>query len=355
VGSALFHLSARCLNFVIWPGDEDRQLRARAELTPMTQSRNHLWLSTSLAAAAVVALCLGSAPVRADDIDELEDKMERIERDLRQLEYDVHKGNPPSGDASVLMSGSLGTGSGQRLNDVENSLRDLRGQVETLTYQVRQLTEQLDIARKESNYRISALEGGAPAGPIPATTGAAGGPITATAPKPAAAPGGYGAPIKIAPGAGSDQQGRGPGTLGSIPAGAAPAAEAGLSPQQQYDAAMDLLSRAQYAEAQTAFRGFVAAHPADPLAGPAQYWVGDISFTQKDYGAAAKSFAELLKRYSKTARAPDAMLKLGLSLLELGQKKEGCTTLGALKSKYPNANKAVLDRAAKRAAEAGCK
>ncbi len=48
------------------------------------------------------------------------------------------------------------------------------------------------------------------------------------------------------------------------------------------------------------------------------------------------------------------MLKLGLSLLELGQKKEGCTTLGALKAKYPNANKAVLDRAAKRASEAKC-
>ena len=72
------------------------------------------------------------------------------------------------------------------------------------------------------------------------------------------------------------------------------------------------------------------------------------------YGA-AKAFAELLKRYAKTARASEAMLKLGLSLMELGQKKEGCTTLGAIKSKYPNANKAVLDRAAKRAAEAQCK
>ena len=99
---------------------------------------------------------------------------------------------------------------------------------------------------------------------------------------------------------------------------------------------------------------FVAANPADELAGPAQYWVGDIAFTQKDYQGAAKAFADVLKRYSKTARAPDAMLKLGLSLLELSQKKEGCTTLGAIKSKYPNANKAIFDRAAKRASEAKC-
>jgi tol-pal system protein YbgF len=321
----------------------------------MMQSRKQFWRSASLAAA--FALCLVPSASRADDVDELEDKLERIERDLRQLEYDVYKGNPPSGDAGVLTSGALGAGSGMRLNDVEGSLRELRGQVETLTYQVRQLTEQLDIARKEANYRLGALEGGAPATAIPQSGGTAsvGGPMVAPTPKPQVQPGSYGAPIKINPGAGSSLEGRKPGALGSIPADVVPGAEGGLSPQQQYDAAMELLSRAQYPEAQNAFRGFVAANPADALAGPAQYWVGDIAFTQKDYGGAAKAFAELLKRYSKTARAPDAMLKLGLSLMELGQKKEGCTTLGALKSKYPNANKAVLDRAAKRAAEAGCK
>jgi tol-pal system protein YbgF len=182
---------------------------------------------------------------------------------------------------------------------------------------------------------------------------AVGGPAVSPQPKPS---GSYGAPIKLTPGTGSDAQGRPPGTLGSVPADTLPeGAVGGLSPRQQYDSAMELLSRAQYAEAQSAFRGFIAANPADELAGPAQYWVGDISFTQKDYAGAAKSFADLLKRYAKTPRAPDAMLKLGLSLMELGQKKEGCTTLGAIKSKYPNANKAILDRATKRATEAQCK
>jgi tol-pal system protein YbgF len=316
------------------------------------------WRSAGLAAALTLTL---ASLAHAEDVDELTDKMERIERDLRQLEYDVYKGNPPVPGAGALAGGAMAAGGGTRLNDVESSLRDLRGQVETLTYQVRQLTEQLDIARKEANYRLGALEGGAPAGTFPpagaapAKGPAVGGPMVAPAPKPQSS-GSYGAPINLTPGAGSDAQGQRPGTLGSVPAGAVPDDGAGgLSPRQQYDAAMELLSRAQYAEAQGAFRGFVAANPADELAGPAQYWVGDIAFTQKDYGGAAKSFADLLKRYSKTARAPDAMLKLGLSLMELGQKKEGCTTLGAIKSKYPNANKAILDRAAKRASEAQCK
>jgi tol-pal system protein YbgF len=327
----------------------------------MTSSAKRPWRHASFAMA--FTLCLLPAASHADDdIDELADKLERIERDLRQLEYDVYKGNPPP--SSGILPGVDMAADGTRIGDLENSLRDLRGQVETLTHQVRQLTEQLDIARKEANYRLGALEGGAPAGALPSPSAAAtlrpaspsaGGPITSSPPKPPVE-GSYGAPINLAPGAGSNLQGQKPGNLGSLPADALPEESAGgLSARQRYDAAMDLLSRAQYAEAQNAFRGFVAAHPVDELAGPAQYWVGDIAFTQKDYGGAAKAFAELLKRYAKTARAPDAMLKLGLSLLELGQKKEGCTTLAAVKSKYPNANKAVLDRAAKRAAAPPCK
>jgi tol-pal system protein YbgF len=327
----------------------------------MTSSANYLWRRAGFALA--LSLCLLPAASHADDdVDELADKLERLERDLRQLEFDVYKGNPPP--AGGMLPGAAIGGDGTRIGDLENSLRELRGQVETLTYQVRQLTEQLDLARKEANYRLGALEGGAPAGALPPaaaataprpTPSSVGGPTVSIPSKQPAEPT-YGAPINLSPGVGSNTQAQKPGNLGSVPADAIPeAAAGGLSPRQQYDAAMDLLSRAQYAEAQNAFRGFVAAHPADELAGPAQYWVGDIAFTQKDYGGAAKAFAELLKRYAKTARAPDAMLKLGLSLLELGQKKEGCTTLAAVKSKYPNANKAILDRAAKRAAAPPCK
>lgn len=301
------------------------------------------------AAAAILAL----APVHAEDLDDVSDKVDRVERDLRELQFEVYKGNPPaaSGGLAGGPAGGIGSG-GARINDMEQSLRDLRGQVETLMYQVRQLTEQLDVARKESNYRLGALEGGAPATPIPGTSAGANyagapGPM----PKPLG-PAAAGGPASLT---GSQLQGSKSGTLGSMPADALPSGlSGGLSPRQQYDAAMELLSRAQYVEAQGAFRGFVAANPADELAGPAQYWVGDIAFTQKDYQGAAKAFTDVLKRYSKTARAPDAMLKLGLSLLELNQKKEGCITLGAIKSKYPNANKAIFDRAARRASEAKC-
>jgi tol-pal system protein YbgF len=286
------------------------------------------------------------APAWGADVDDLEDKIDRVERDLRELQYEVHKGNPPAASGG-LAGGPAGgvSGGGARLNDMEQSLRELRGQVESLSFQVKQLTEQLDIARKESNYRLGALEGGAPASAIPQPGAAAAAPV--------AKPGAANPPVALTTGSG--QGGKKPGTLGSVPADTVAAAEGVASPQEQYDAAVDLLSRAQYSEAQQAFRAFVAANPASQLAGPAQYWVGDIAFTQKDYQSSAKAFAVVLKSYAKTPKAPEAMLKLGLSLMELGQKKEGCTTLGALKVKYPTAQKKLLDLAAKRAGEAGCK
>ena len=61
----------------------------------------------------------------------------------------------------------------------------------------------------------------------------------------------------------------------------------------------------------------------------------NIAYVQKDYPGAARAFAEEIKKYPSSPRAPESMLKLGQSLIAMNQKKEGCTTLGALTSKYP--------------------
>lgn len=303
----------------------------------------------SLALASVVwaASALAPLPASARDLDAVSDKLDRVERDLRELQYDVYKGHPPAAGATTGAP-SAPAASAARLNDLEESLRELRGQVEGLAFQVKQLNEQLEFARKETNFRLGALEGGAPAASISATApSAAPGLPKALNPGPKA--------LKVSPdGAGSNQGGRQPGSLGVIPADEAASAEPVATPRQQYDAAVELLSRAQYAEAQSAFRSFVTGNPKDELTGPAQYWVGEISFTQKDYKGAAVAFADVLKRFSKTPKAPEAMLKLGLSLFELNQKKEACTTLNSVKGRFPNAPKPVLDRAAKRFAEAKC-
>jgi tol-pal system protein YbgF len=115
----------------------------------------------------------------------------------------------------------------------------------------------------------------------------------------------------------------------------------------QYDQAMNLMSRAQYDEAAAAFRSYADAHPDDTdLAPQAIYWVANISFIRQDYAPAARTFAEVIKKYPKSQRASDAMLKLAQSFMAMGQKSEGCTTLGLIKSKYPNASPQTLGQAA---------
>jgi tol-pal system protein YbgF len=297
-------------------------------------------LALALVAGAGFAIAAGAA--QAEDLDRVVDKLDRVERDLRELQYEVYKGHPPATQGAT--GAPLAPANATRINDLEASLQELRGQVETMAFQMRQMQEQLELARKETNFRLGALEGGAPATALPQPALAA----------PAAAPS---APrmLNVSPNeGGSGSAGRSPGSLGTLPADDVQDIQPALSPRQQYDASMELLSRAQYVEAQSAFKAFVAANPKDELAGMAQFWAGEIAFTQKDYKGAVTSFADVLKRFPKTPKAPDAMLKLGLSLLELNQKKEACTTLGAVKQKFPKAPKPILDRAAKRYAEAKC-
>lgn len=118
---------------------------------------------------------------------------------------------------------------------------------------------------------------------------------------------------------------------------------------------MKLLARTQYDEARSAFRAFADSYPNDELAPQAVYWLGDIAYVQKDYAAAARAFAEEIKRYPESTRAPDSMLKLGQSLIAMGQKQEGCTALAALPTKYANASKAVIARTTDARKIAGCK
>ena len=110
---------------------------------------------------------------------------------------------------------------------------------------------------------------------------------------------------------------------------------------------MNLLGKAQYAEASAAFRSYADANPGDSdLSAQSIYWIGNIAYVQHDYPGAARAFAEQIKKYPNSGRSPDSMLKLGQSLIAEGQTTGGCTTLAALKTRYPKAPPATLAAAA---------
>lgn len=248
-----------------------------------------------------------------------------------------------------------------KVRDLEDTVRNLTGANEELSHRIGELNDKIDRQQKDFEYRLCALaaqqlgsstgQGDPNAVPCP---GAGGGTTSFNVPPAAPAPSGNQTFQGDGTGTGEVAQHLAPppGVLGTLPAGSAnappPRANAGSTDdtRAQFSTAMGLLAKARYDEAGAAFRNFADTYPKDDLASQAVYWVGDIAYVQKDYANAARSFAEVIKKYPTSLRAPDSMLKLGQSLIAAGQKKEGCTALAALPDKYPKAAKAILSQGA---------
>jgi tol-pal system protein YbgF len=242
-----------------------------------------------------------------------------------------------------------------KVRSLTDSLSQSTGANETLAHQIDVMNEKLERQGRDFAYRLctlSAQQLGADQATLNCSN--TGAPGSAPMPMPPARASAALPPVEGDTGQTQGQTlGRPPGVLGTLPANGAPTQLSSAVPvgpsvssggTADFDAAMNLLSRAQYAEASASFRAYADTHPDDTdLAPQAIYWVGDIGYVQQDYPGASRSFAELIKKYPKSSRAPDAMLKLGQSLLAMGQKPEGCTALGALKAKFPDASQGTLD------------
>ena len=113
------------------------------------------------------------------------------------------------------------------------------------------------------------------------------------------------------------------------------------------------LLQLQYADAESGFREFVSKYPEHNLAGSAEFKLGETFWAQQNYGAAAQAYMSSYKQYPKGRRAPDSLLKLGLSLARLGQKDQACTTMGSVDAEFPSAVE-VKKRAQAEFKRAGC-
>jgi len=233
-----------------------------------------------------------------------------------------------------------------QIRDLEETVRRLTGQNEVLSHKVEQFDSRVDRMQKDFDYRlcqVMAQQVGGDTGSLPCA-GTGDGSVAPVTPPPTSqafnAPAGN-APRSLAPP---------PGNLGTLPKSAAPADDtqaANASPNKaEFDTALNLLGKAQNEEARAAFRAFADNHPKDDLAPQAVFWIGNIAYVAKDYAGAARAFAEGIKKYPTSSRASESMLKLGQSLIAMGQKKEGCFTLASLPGTYPKASKTTLAQAA---------
>ena len=126
------------------------------------------------------------------------------------------------------------------------------------------------------------------------------------------------------------------------------------TPKEIYDLALKKLQMGAYQEAQAELQNFLDLYPRDRLAGNAQYWLGETFYVQRDYKNATAAFLAGYTNYSNSIKAPDSLLKLGMTLVIMGEKKTGCDAFAELSARFPDAPQAIVRRAEIESQRAEC-
>ncbi|MCD6072984.1 MAG: tol-pal system protein YbgF [Microvirga sp.] len=280
-----------------------------------------------------------------------------------------------------------------RLNRLESQFRQISGQMEQLQYENRQLKEQLRKFQEDVEFRFQEGRGGSGSRPAPA-------PSTTTPSRPAPsqpapaqsqpqrrsdvfdpseAPSAPGAPRPLGstpPSAPLAEAGRpmplpggqlaGIGELieqddaggapldypaedqAALPQGAiteranpSVAATSAANPRSDFDTAYASFTSKQYDQAEMSFRRFLQSNPRDKLVPEATFWLGETYLVRSRYREAAEQFLNVSAEHPDTPKAPDALLRLGISLNGLGAKDRACAVFAELDRKYPQASAPV--------------
>ena len=127
------------------------------------------------------------------------------------------------------------------------------------------------------------------------------------------------------------------------------------TPDKQYKFATSFLKVGDYSTAERAFREFVNTNPEHNLAGNAQYWYAETFRIRQLYTDAASAYLEGYQKYPKGEKAPINLLKLGVSMVQIGEKDQGCKMINGVEKQYPNANQSVIQKAKYESQKFECK
>lgn len=232
----------------------------------------------------------------------LMDRLDMLERDVTLIQRKVYKG----GDVvvqtdAVQVAGTPGSNEHlfSKMAALESANADLTRQLEELRNDVQQANSRLDKINADVNMRFEQLKKETPVTPAPVAV----------------------VPPPIVP------------------------KSAETKPQQAYDDAYALLRQSKYPEAEEALKAFLVAYPTDDLTGNAQYWLGETYYVRGQYDQAAVTFAQGFQKYKQSTKGPDNLLKLGLSMANLGKTAEACAAFTNFEKEFPKANSTLKVRA----------
>ena len=271
------------------------------------------------------------------------DQIQILTKDLKTIERAVYqKSDVSSGSNSSIQSTGLNedilTKHLLKLNEIEDQFRELTNKFEEVNFKLDKLSTRVTKIQSDTQLRFSDLE-------------VSGKEIKTTK--------------KILPGSSKPQDfGANPGySVSSLPKKQEinsidsaqtviteePENKESLLPDkaapEQYEFAVSFMKIGDYETAEFALKEFIDKNKDHDLAGNAQYWYGETFRIRQLYSDAATAYLDGYQNYPKSKKAPDNLLKLGITMVQLGEKDQGCKMISGLKKEYPKASKSVLQKA----------
>ena len=278
-------------------------------------------------------------------LQSISDQIQVITKDLKTLEKAVYQKSDVT-SSSVLTSiksdglnEDIMTKHLLKLNEIENQFRELTNKFEEVNFKLDKLSTRVTKIQSDTQLRFSDLENGVVSSPqekqvsLPGSSkpqdfGAAPAYQTTNLPKEQSINSVESAQTVIT----QEPQER----ESLLP---------DKSPEEQYEFAVSFMKVGDYETAEFALKEFIDKNKDHDLAGSAQYWYGETFRIRQLYSDAATAYLDGYQNYPKSNKAPDNLLKLGITMVELGEKDQGCKMISGLKKEYPKASKSVLQKA----------
>ncbi|RYC11645.1 tol-pal system protein YbgF [Ciceribacter ferrooxidans] len=257
-----------------------------------------------------------------------------------------------------------------RVLQLEEEIRALNGRVEEMSYQLLQMQEQIRKFQEDNEFRFQDLEkskstkSGALKAPVESGTqqdevarvitteppASAGDPSGAALGTPEQTLGSIeldssGMPVSASINPGAESGSNLPGVDTPAAAGGAEVASLG-SESDVYQVAYGHVLSGDYGLAENEFNDFLSRYPQSRKAADAHFWLGEAQYSQGKFNEAAKTFLNAHQAYGSSPKAPEMLLKLGMSLAALDNTETACATLKEVTRRYPKASRAVVNKVA---------
>ncbi len=281
-----------------------------------------------------------------EELETIINQIQIITKDIKTLEKAVYN----KSDISSPLSSSEGLNEDVltrhllKLNEIENQFRELTNRFEEVNFKLDKLSNRVTKMQSDTQLRFSDLENGE----------VVNSPNLVKRKEKTKLPGTDKAQdFGSAPGYDNSQVGKAQATQSIQSAGTVITEKTNNSnsllpdkaPKEQYEFAVSFMKVGDYETAEFALKEFIEKNKTHDLAGNAQYWYGETFRIRQLYSDAATAYLNGYQNYPKSQKAPDNLLKLGITMVQLGEKDQGCNMISGIKKEYPKASQSVLQKA----------